>query len=98
MLPVSIHAVVYARLKSAGVAIPAGKKHGPHALRHSLASALLEKKVPLPAISEALGHASTGSTAIYLKIELGQLRGCALDVPGLHESYLVSLGGDDDED
>jgi integrase/recombinase XerD len=98
MLPVSIHAVVYARLKAAGVAIPAGKKHGPHALRHSLASALLEKKVPLPAISEALGHASTGSTAIYLKIDLGQLRECALDVPGLHESYLVSLGGDDNED
>jgi integrase len=98
MQPVSIHAVVYARLKAAGVAIPQGKKHGPHALRHSLASALLEKKVPLPAISEALGHASTGSTTIYLKIDLGQLRECALDVPGLYQSYLDSLGGDDDED
>lgn len=98
MQPVSIHAVVYARLKAAGVAIPQGKKHGPHALRHSLASALLEKKVPLPAISEALGHAATESTAVYLKIDLGQLRGCALDVPGLYQSYLDSLGGDDDED
>ena len=98
MLPVSIHAVVYARLKAAGVAIPPGKKHGPHALRHSLASALLEKKVPLPAISEALGHTRMGSTEIYLKIDLGQLRGCALDVPGLHQSYLESLGGGNDED
>ena len=98
MPPVSIHAVVYARLKAAGVAIPPGKKHGPHALRHSLASALLEKKVPLPAISEALGHTRMGSTEIYLKIDLGQLRGCALDGPGLHQSYLESLGGGNDED
>jgi integrase/recombinase XerD len=98
MQPISIHTVVHTRLKAAGVAIPQGKKHGPHALRHSLASALLEKKVPLPAISEALGHANTDSTAVYLKIDLGQLRGCALDVPGLHERYLDSLGGDDDED
>jgi hypothetical protein len=49
-------------------------------------------------ISEALGHADTDSTAGYLKIDLGQLRGCALDVPGLHQSYLDSLGGGDDED
>lgn len=97
MQPTTIHAVVHTRLKAAGVAIPQGKKHGPHALRHSLASALLEKKVPLPAIAEALGHADADSTACYLKIDLGQLRGCALDVPGLYQWYLDSLGGDDHE-
>jgi integrase/recombinase XerD len=97
MSPISIHSTVHRRLKAAGVAIPPGKKHGPHALRHSLASALLEDKVPLPAISEALGHVDSGSTAAYLKIDLGQLRRCALDVPGLYHSYLDSLGGDDDE-
>lgn len=97
MRPLSIHAVVHTRLKAAGVAIPPGKKHGPHALRHSLASALLEKKVPLPAISAALGHSDTGSTAAYLKIDLGQLRGCALDVPGLYQGYLDSLGGGGNE-
>jgi site-specific recombinase XerC len=97
MDPTSIHTVVHTRLKAAGVAIPRGKRHGPHALRHSLASALLEKQVPLPAISEALGHVDTDSTAGYLKIDLGQLRGCALDVPGLYQGYLDSLGGGDDE-
>lgn len=97
MSPISIHSTVHTRLKAAGVAIPPGKRHGPHALRHSLASALLENKVPLPAISEALGHVDTGSTAAYLKIDLGQLRGCALDVPGLYQGYLDRLGGDDDE-
>ncbi len=98
MQPTSIHTVVHSRLKAAGIAIPPGKKHGPHALRHSLASALLEKNVPLPTISEALGHMNTASTTNYLKIDLRQLRGCALDVPNLVRNYVTSTGGDDDAD
>lgn len=56
------------------------RKVGPHALRHSLASRLLEERVPLPVISEILGHASTNTTAAYLAIDLEQLRSCALEV------------------
>ncbi|MEW1823785.1 tyrosine-type recombinase/integrase, partial [Arthrobacter sp. NPDC080031] len=68
--------------------------HGPHALRHSLASALPEKKVPLPAISEALGHASTGSTAIYLKIEFVKLQHVSLPVgPCTGRRTLMSAQG-----
>jgi len=57
-----------------------GKKRGPHALRHSLASRLLEENVPLPIISEILGHANTNTTAVYLSIGIDKLRGCALEV------------------
>jgi integrase/recombinase XerD len=77
----SIHHTVYTRLKAAGIRIPSGKKHGPHALRHSLASALLEKNVPMPVISEALGHTDTESTSVYLKIDVARLRECAVEVP-----------------
>lgn len=56
------------------------KKRGPHALRHSLASRLLEENVPLPIISEILGHADTETTAIYLSIDINRLRICALEV------------------
>ena len=56
------------------------KKHGPHALRHSLASRLLEENVPLPVISEILGHANTNTTAAYLSISIEKLRSCALEV------------------
>jgi len=56
------------------------KKRGPHALRHSLASRLLEENVPLPVISEILGHASTNTTAAYLSISVDKLRQCALEV------------------
>jgi integrase len=57
-----------------------GKKRGPHALRHSLASRLLEENVPLPVISEILGHANTNTTAAYLSISIDKLRNCALEV------------------
>lgn len=57
-----------------------GKKRGPHALRHSLASRLLEENVPLPVISEILGHADTNTTAVYLSIDINKLRKCALEV------------------
>jgi integrase len=81
----SIHNTVHARLKEAGIRIPPGKKHGPHALRHSLASALLESNVPMPVISEALGHTSTESTSIYLKIDIKNLKECALEIPAFCE-------------
>ncbi len=66
-------------MHTAGIKIQNGKKHGPHALRHSLASALLEANTPLPVISEVLGHTDTRSTSVYLKIDINQLRTCALE-------------------
>ncbi len=50
--------------------IPIGqRKHGPHAMRHSLAGRLLEHSVSLPVISDSLGHKTTESTMAYLRIE-----------------------------
>ena len=91
LLANSIHHTVYTRLKEAGIRIPPGKRHGPHALRHSLASALLESNVPMPVISEALGHTDTETTAAYLKIDVSKLRECAVNVPAFcsgHDFFL----------
>lgn len=57
------------------------RKSGLHALRHSLASALLEDGTPLPMISEVLGHQKTETTRIYMSIDISGLRKCALEVP-----------------
>jgi site-specific recombinase XerD len=89
----SIHHTVYTRLKDAGIRIPPGKKHGPHALRHSLASALLEDNVPMPVISEALGHTDTESTSAYLKISIAKLRECAIEVPVFCHKHEICFGG-----
>jgi len=75
----TLHSIVTQHMHTAGIKIQNGKKHGPHALRHSLASALLEENTPLPIISEVLGHANTESTSAYLKIDINQLRKCSLD-------------------
>jgi integrase/recombinase XerD len=63
----------------AEVTIPHGKQHGLHSLRHSLASNMLAVGTPMPIVSEALGHVSTKSTSVYLKIDIPQLKKCALD-------------------
>lgn len=75
----SLYAIVSGYIGKAGLLVK-GKKRGPHALRHSLASRLLEENVPLPVISEILGHANTETTAVYLTIDIDRLRRCALEV------------------
>jgi site-specific recombinase XerD len=69
------------------------KKHGPHSLRHSLASNLLKSNEPLPVISEILGHSSTESTLEYLRIDMNLLRQCTLEVPFVPSSFYGNLYG-----
>ncbi len=66
-------------IQQAEIKKPLGHQKGPHSFRHSLASRLLEKDIPLEMITEILGHANTNSTADYLKIDMKNLVQCALD-------------------
>ncbi|MDO8685398.1 MAG: site-specific integrase [Clostridiales bacterium] len=83
----TLHSIVCSYMRLAGIANVDDKKHGPHALRHSLAGFLLEKHTPLPVISEVLGHASTESTKTYIRIDMNSLRQCALEVSFVSDSY-----------
>ena len=76
----SLYEITRVYMRRSGIHIPPGKKHGPHSLRHSLSSILLESKVPLPVIAGILSHSSSDTTKVYLKIDIGQLRECALSV------------------
>jgi integrase len=77
----SLYGITRNYMSRADVHIPPGKKRGPHSLRHSLSSRLLECSVPLPVISEILSHSSSDITKVYLRIDISQLRECALPVP-----------------
>lgn len=68
-------------MNRAGIQRILGRKRGPHALRHSMASFLLARHTPLPVITAILGHKNTESIKSYLRIDLESLRECTLDVP-----------------
>ena len=71
--------MIYERMRRAHIR-KSGRRRGMHGLRHTLASVLLENETPLPVISAIIGHASTSSTAVYLKVDLKRLRSCPLDL------------------
>lgn len=65
-------------LDLSGVGRKENQHNGMHTFRHSLASNMLALGVQLPVISEALGHESTDSTGIYVKVDVPDLRKCTL--------------------
>ena len=77
--PGAVGALVHERLVKAGIHLE-GRKSGSHALRHSLAKRLLEHEIPMPVISEILGHVNTETTMTYLRIDINELKKCALEV------------------
>lgn len=86
--PSNLHGIVTRAMKAAGIVIQTGKRHGPHALRASIATEMLKQNVPLPVISEALSHDNTDTTRIYMKVDIGHLKMLSLDVPPLGNVWM----------
>ena len=59
--------VVRQRLRALGVTLP---HYGPHALRHSCATHLLEQGLSLKEIGDHLGHQDPETTRLYAKVDL----------------------------
>lgn len=87
-----INGAVSRTIIASGVDIT-GRKFGPHAMRHTLASQLLLNGTSLPVISETLGHSNTQVTMNYLRIDINNLMRCSLDVPLVSASFYEQKGG-----
>jgi integrase len=74
--------IVRKAFKESGICI-AGKKHGPHSLRMTLASELVSENVPYMVVGKILGHEDPDVAKHYVKFDIEMLRACALEVPQL---------------
>jgi len=72
--------IIVKYMRKAGIRLDVVKHHGLHALRHSLATHMLDENVPLASIQSVLGHVNAETTLKYLGVSVQQLRSCALEV------------------
>ncbi|MFZ2258062.1 MAG: tyrosine-type recombinase/integrase [Clostridiaceae bacterium] len=73
--------IIYKAVTNAGIEAD-GRPYGTRITRHSVASRMLRKGVPMSVISEALGHGNPNSVMVYLSTEGAKLAECTLPLPG----------------
>jgi site-specific recombinase XerD len=76
--PCIIYSIITRRAHDAGVNLP---KAGPHVLRHTFATRMLERGHSLKSVADMLGHRCLQTTFIYTKVDFQNLNNVALDWP-----------------
>ena len=68
--PRGVHHILRRRLRERGIPKPAG----PHSLRHSFATHLLDRGADIRVVQELLGHGSLSTTQVYTHLSLDSLK------------------------
>lgn len=69
------------------------RRHGVHAMRHSLATNMLKKGTPIAVISDSLGHADSIMTMKCIHLNIDGLLKCTLEVPIVDNDFYLQQGG-----
>lgn len=90
MTSAAISLIVKRAFEKSGVDI-AGRKHGPHALRSSLATSMVNDDIPYEVVRKALGHANPNTIQHYAKVHIEKLREFALPIPNATGAFAQML-------
>ena len=90
--PAYIYNVVSRSLKGSGADISC-KRHGPHALRSSMASAMVSDGIPYHVVSDLLGHENRDVIKSYARIDIENLRKCSIEPLSAEGSFYAMLEG-----
>jgi site-specific recombinase XerD len=78
LFPCALQRTLSYRLRRSGLSLP---HLTTHVLRHSFATHLMHQGVAMKTIGDTLGHRSIGSTSVYLRLHVHDLRLVGLPVP-----------------
>jgi integrase len=87
-----IRHTVVKHFKAAGIDT-SNKKHGPHSLRSSMASSMVNSNVSYAVIRKALGHTDLQAIKHYAKVDIENLRLHAINVPAPTGAFAMVLQG-----
>ncbi len=79
--PLSVHGISTLTTKAMKRAGLIGSRLGPHLLRHTVASHLVQRGSSLKAVADLLGHVSLNTTQVYAKVNLPLLKEVAARWP-----------------
>ena len=80
-------------IESAGIDI-GNRKKGPHALRSSLASSMVNDDIPYETVRKVLGHSSNSAIKHYARIDVEKLREYCLEPPEVSGKFKAFLRGE----
>lgn len=79
-------------MRRSGIGL-SGKKHGPHSLRASLATSMVNDGIDYDSVRKVLGHESGNAIKHYARVDAAMLRQCALESPAPSVAFKSFLEG-----
>ncbi len=89
----SVKGILYKYLKRAGIKDLGNRKHGPHALRFSLATRMIENGTDIRVVKDVLGHKDKSVTFNYVRLDIAGLKKCNLKMQPCQSPFYSELEG-----